>query len=240
MPLGSFDTANEQNASENSFGSGSSFNSVNPFNDTSSAFGDVSSESNSGNEPAAGQQPQHILPEIQAFANNFDKLDGILSHFTAAGDASNVVAANQNNAKIHNPFVVQRAKSPALNDLKGMDLCNAGTMNASKTFDGNRVNYDALRESIECGTINSTCPPLATNMSLVTNQKTGEKPQISMDLFKDAAAAAFNEFGGSANGKAKKHEFFNRISEVGFNGTTISNNDNNNDFNGFGKVKAFA
>lgn len=38
-----------------------------------------------------------------------------------------------------------------------------------------------------------------------------QKPTISMDLFRDAAAAAFSEF-GTSNGK--KHEFFNKMPEM--------------------------
>lgn len=66
------------------------------------------------------------------------------------------------------------------------------------------INYDAFRDTFTTNDFSTigqvdTTPPMA------------QKPAISMDLFRDAAAAAFSEF-GSSNGK--KHEFFNKMPEV--------------------------
>lgn len=192
---------------ESSFGSSSSFNASNPFSDSSSSFGDASNESSSDfASPANSVQVQpNVLPDLKSFANNFDKLDGILNHFNAAQTESNTVPApsNANNAntknKAFNPFAVGRTKSPALNELKGMEFTQS-MPEAIQTKSGgsNQVNYEALRETGAHEVLNNTYPMQAQTQSQAQSQTQAMvNDKAAMDFFKDAAAAAFSEFGGA-------------------------------------------
>lgn len=75
------------------------------------------------------------------------------------------------------------------------------------------INYDAFRDTFTTNEFSNigqadVMPAMA------------QKPAISMDLFRDAAAAAFSEFGTTTGGK--KHEFFNKMPEVvGQNGGKV-------------------
>lgn len=74
----------------------------------------------------------------------------------------------------------------------------------SMTGKSYNINYDAFRDTFTTNEFSAigqadVMPTMA------------QKPTISMDLFRDAAAAAFSEF-GTANGK--KHEFFNKMPEM--------------------------
>lgn len=193
-----------------SFLSATSFQTANPFNDsTSSGFG------TSFDGSVTNQLHDTMLPDLKAFTTNVDKLDGILSHLngintiTASGSHMEMMSSNQTG----NPFV----GSPEKNELKGVDLSTSLPLTGKKkSMDKNKINYDALRETIDSDVLNVTCPMPET----ITNpNKIADKPQMSMDFFKDAAAAAFSEFG---NSRVNKHEFYNKISDVDFtrNGVT--------------------
>lgn len=209
MPSNTFSVGNEFATSENSFGSTSSNSGANPFNDSSSGFGDSSSESNSTIDSSIHSHgQQYFMPDLKAFSNNYDKLDGILNHFNGSnvdGDAKNVRA---------NPFLISGTKSPALNELKGTGFsASLPEPGQYKRSDGNRINYDSLRETIDSEVLNTSCPPQLFGSSGGGVTTAVDRPGVAVDLFKDAAAAAFSEF-GSTNDKGRKHEFFNKISSV--------------------------
>lgn len=213
---------------------------ANPFTDSSSSssgFGDNSSDSFGDASSPSGSQ-QHVLTDLTAFSNNFDKLDGILNHFNGTNADANINANTitttttttsttaTGKANTFNPFAMGGTKSPALNELKGMEFSQS--MPESQQFGGQgvfNIDFDAIRATLESDAHNLPCP---SDMGSITNDpKTDDK--AAMDFFKDAAAAAFSEFGTGAGKSAFK---FNR------SGGAI-NGSNSNSFDGIainGKV----
>lgn len=131
----------------------------------------------------------YALHDISTLTNNSEKLDGILK------------TKLSNNTKIDetkaNPFIggVASSTHPPLSELKGIDLPKANPF--SSIIDKNQFNYDALRNKFDTVDIQ-------TQSSVVVDGNV-EKIQIDIDLFKDAAAVAFNEF------NKNKHEFSNKL-----------------------------
>lgn len=192
---------------------------ANPFNDTVSAF---TNPNVSGYNPSATIQDS-ILPNINAFTNNVDKLDGILNHINASSEYTTAAGSPVNaqsttitqKLSAFNPFVANQEKNTATSEFpKGVP-----SMGKKKSLDGNKINYDALRETFDSDTLNLAFSPIVVNTQN-QNNKVPEKPAISMDLFKDAAAAAFNELGSS---RLRKHEFYNKISDVDFMRKGVAN-----------------
>lgn len=182
----------------------------NPVNDSSSGFSSSSSMSsdNSFDNFGNGNVQENFLPEIKAFSNNSDKLEGVLGHLNATHLPNTFTQSKTN------PFAMLRDKNSALNDLKGMELSKSFPL-AGKihSLTGNGINYDALRETTDYDVFNTTS---TSGLSCDTLIEKPEKSPVAIDLFKDAAAAAFNELGGSNGNKVRKHEFYNKISEQAF------------------------
>lgn len=172
------------------------------------------SSDNSFDNFGNGNGQENILPEIKAFSNNSDKLDGVIGHLNGAHITNDIATPNTMPQSKTNPFAMIRDKNPGLNDLKGMELSKSFPLSSKiHSLTGNGINYDALRETTDFVVFNTTSP---TGSSSDVAVEKSEKPAIAIDLFKDAAAAAFNELGGSNNNKVRKHEFYNKISEQAF------------------------
>lgn len=183
--------ASETNT-ESSFGSSSSFNASNPFSDSSSSgFGDSGSDSATDSSITSIGNQHQTMPELKAFANNFEQLDGILNHFNATNmetNATTAAIANGNTkSKSFNPFSMGRTKSPAMNDLKGMEFSQSlPESSAFKKTGSHQVNYEALRETLD----------ISPNNFPISIEQQNINDKAAMDFFKNAAAAAFSEFGG--------------------------------------------
>lgn len=160
---------------------------------------------------------ENILPEIRAFANNSDKLDGVLDHLNGSYISNG--SQPTPTASKNNPFMmIKNEKNAALTELKGMELSKSFPLTGKKkSLTGNGINYDALRETTDYDVFNTSCPSgIACDTTVIEKP---ERAPVALDLFKDAAAAAFNELGGLHNNKVRKHEFYNKISEQAFTST---------------------
>lgn len=150
---------------------------------------------NQFNDSSSDYSNENILSDMKAFTVNADNLDSVFSI------QSNSQHQQQPQSQASNPFLM----TPAFGEIpKSTDPTKSMASMSSMTGKSYNINYDAFRDTFttnDFGTIGQvdTTPPMA------------QKPAISMDLFRDAAAAAFSEF-GSSNGK--KHEFFNKMPEV--------------------------
>lgn len=215
---------------------------ANPFTDSSSSssgFGDCSSSDSFGDAASTTGNQHHVLSDLKAFSNNSDKLDGIVNHFngTNADANANTITAtaatgSAAKASTFNPFATARTKSPALNELKGMEFTQS--MPESQRFGSPSVfniDFDAIRATLESDAHNQTCPP---DMGGSANDaKVNDK--AAMDFFKDAAAAAFSQFGTGPGQSAFK---INRAGGGGSAGGAI-NGINGSSFDGIamnGKV----
>lgn len=216
---------------------------ANPFTDSSSSssgFGDSCSSDSFGDGVSTTGNQHHVLSDLRAFSNNSDKLDGIVNHFngTNADANANVIVTTANTdsaakASTFNPFATARTKSPALNELKGMEFTQS--MPESQRFGSPSVfniDFDAIRATLESDAHNMTCPP---DMGGSANDaKVDDK--AAMDFFKDAAAAAFSEFGTGPGQSAFK---FNRAGGGGSGAGGAINGNNGSSFDGIainGKV----
>lgn len=154
---------------------------------------------------------ENILSDLKAFTVNADKLDSVFSSQNI--DRAVPMQQPQQPPKRNNPFLM----SPDIGELpKTIDSAKPMPSMTSMTGKSYNINYDALRDTFTTnefsanGHVADVMPPTAT-----------QKPAISMDLFRDAAAAAFSEFGTT---NSKKHEFFNQMPEfVGQSGKVIFN-----------------
>lgn len=127
-----------------------------------------------------------LISDFKAFTVNVDKLQGALSH------------SQEKEVKIEtNAFGSHSVSNPFLSNGTGFGESPIQS-NAMKST----INYDAFRDTFTAHDVHEPILPEAQQPS---------KPAISMDLFKDAAAAAFNEFGA---GNYRKHEFFNKMPEI--------------------------
>ena len=203
---------------ENSYSSSASFATPNPFNDATD-FGS-SSESDSQGSGQTLDQSAHVRPEIKAFTTNLSNLDGILSHFS--GSLDDLKSSPASLAATKNPFHAQRARSPALNELKGMEFpkspLSSSPFSMKPASDGNNINYDALRETIEHDKMHSNVPAFSENANQIKVPtvkvcESGNGNGKTLDFFKDAAVAAFSEFGSIGAG-GRKHEFFNKFPDA--------------------------
>lgn len=125
-----------------------------------------------------------LMSDLKAFTVNVDKLHGALSH---SRDREVKIDAFGNHSSVSNPFLSSNAFGESPKQSSPMK---------------STINYDAFRDTF---TANDVHEPILPEAQLPT------KPAISMDLFKDAATAAFNEFGASNH---RKHEFFNKMPEL--------------------------
>lgn len=129
---------------------------------------------------------------------NADKLDSAFSFSHSVDHAAPKHQPSQQQPQPSNPFLM----SPGFGEIpKSTESAKSMSTMTGKSYN---INYDAFRDTFTTSEFNAigqadVMPPMA------------QKPAISMDLFRDAAAAAFSEFGPS-NGK--KHEFFNKMPDV--------------------------
>lgn len=133
------------------------------------------------------------MSDLKAFTVNADKLDSVFSTVHNNEDAAPPKQPN-------NPFLM----SPAFGEIPKTttDATNSmSTMSAGKSYN---INYDAFRDTF-------TTNEFSAIGQVDVMPSMAQKPVISMDLFRDAAAAAFSEF-GTSNGK--KHEFYNKMPDV--------------------------
>lgn len=129
---------------------------------------------------------------MKAFTVNADNLDSVFSI------QNNGQHQQQQQTQASNPFLM----APAFGEIpKSTDPAKSMATMTGKSYN---INYDAFRDTF-------TTNDFSTNGQANSTPPMAQKPAISMDLFRDAAAAAFSEF-GSSNGK--KHEFFNKMPEV--------------------------
>lgn len=147
----------------------------------------------------AVSQP-HAFSEIHSFSINVEKLDGVLRNF---GNPSNPFAPNQP-GKVSSG-VANSNHTMDMNELdltaKRMDFTLNGTSFAS-LHDDNESDTSTLFGSIHSDS-NSSCGD--------GKKADSAKKEIPIDLLKDVAKAAFNEF---SNGKYKNNEFINKIASV--------------------------
>lgn len=140
------------------------------------------------NDSSSDYSSETASADLKAFADTFKDA------FTHQNNEQAIAPPQQQQqSKANNPFLMSPEQSkPSMGNGKS----------------SYNINYDAFRDTFTSNEFNGigqteSTPPMP------------QKPTISMDLFRDAAAAAFNEFGGgsTSNGK-KKHEFFNKMPEV--------------------------
>lgn len=126
-----------------------------------------------------------LLTDLKAFTVNVDKLNGAMTR-TQDKDPFAVQPTT-----VGNPFLMNSPFGGESTPPKQQSI---------KTT----INYDAFRDTFTAHDIHE---PIISD----TQAMTPPKPSISVDLFKDAAAAAFNEFGA---GTFRKHEFYNKMPEL--------------------------
>lgn len=180
---------------------GSSKSIPNPFNDSIAPF-NVPNRSNGvafkHNQTAVSQS--HAFSEIHNFSMNLEKLDGVLRNF---GNPSNPFAPSQSGM----------VASGVANGNHAMDMNELDLTAKRMDFTMNGTNFTSLHDHSESDT--ST---LFGSLHSDSNGSCGEgkkadsaKKEIPIDLLKDVAKAAFNEF---SNGKYKNNEFINKIASV--------------------------
>lgn len=175
------------------------------------------SSDNSFDNFGQGSIHENILPEIKAFANNSDTLDGVLDHLNGIQMPNGNQQLNTSAQLKTNPFAINRDKMHAFNDLKGMELSKSFPLSSKiHSFTGNAINYDALRDTSDHDIFKASNTLGFAGETAAEKIEKPEKPAVAIDLFKDAAAAAFNELGGTKGNKVRKHEFYNKISEQAF------------------------
>lgn len=195
----------------------------------SCAFG--MQQKNTINNSSSIPTKDNIFPEMKPIASNADNLDGLITNFNNISNNYNNGINTQNDVMSQtlanqktiagNPFAnpfgnpCGQDKSSAFNGLNELDL-TASMLNKSMENYLNGVNYDALRDTMTSET---------NKLIEKDNQKTEKnaKKEVPIDLFKDAASAAFSEFESSRN---KNNEFYNKISGIdyfrnGFDGGKI-------------------
>lgn len=166
--------------------------SASPSSSSSGSFQAV----NQFNDSSSDHSSENILSDLSAFTSNADKLGSVFG-----GPSTEHAAPKQQQRQQpqpSNPFLM----TPAFGEIpKSTDSTKSMTSMTGKSYN---INYDAFRDTFTTNEFSAigqadVMPTMA------------QKPTISMDLFRDAAAAAFSEF-GTANGK--KHEFFNKMPEM--------------------------
>lgn len=141
-------------------------------------------------QPSAVPQP-HAFPHIESFSMNVEKLDGVLRNF----------------ANPSNPFAAQgqadKATGAAINGSHSLDMNELDLTAKRMDLAKNGAGLATLHDRIESDTILLFGGALA--------ESNGGKKEIPIDLLKDVAKAAFNEF---SNGKYRNNEFVNKIASV--------------------------
>lgn len=154
---------------------------------------------NQFNDSTTDYSNENILSDLKAFTVNADKLDSVFSIHNNENAAAPMQQSQQPPKQPNNPFLM----SPGYGEIPKTTTDTTKTM-SSMSGKSYNINYDAFRDTFTTNEFSAigqvdVMPPMA------------QKPVISMDLFRDAAAAAFNEF-GTSNGK--KHEFYNKMPDV--------------------------
>lgn len=195
---------------------GSGFQIANPFNDSPSLSFNIQ-QNNAGINANNQLIPtnDNLFPQIKSITSNGDKLDGLITNFANyESDINSQIDANSAKSKTTagNPFEVGLDKSIAWsNESHELDL-TASMLMKSMENSSIGVNYDALRHSIIESETNKL---LHADTEQNGKKSQSAKKEIPVDLFKDAASAAFSEFESS---RIKNHEFYNKISGMNFLG----------------------
>lgn len=175
----------------------------------------------------------HILTTTTVNSNltesaSFDKFNKIFSNPTIGN-------AEQVNPFLINTQVCQLNGSTQIPIQNGVNNFNSPQQHSNVAF-GNAVhgalavhgstnvhssstsNYDAFR-GIPIETLSTGSPTISASVAIHSKEITNEKPHVSMDLFKDAAASAFMEFGkssafaslSSSSNISNKHAISNKV-----------------------------
>lgn len=153
---------------------------------------------NQFNDSTLDYSSENILSDLKAFTVNADKFDSVFNSHSNDQIVPKQQSALHQQPQPSNPFLM----SPGYGEIpKSTESTKSMSSMSGKSYN---INYDAFRDTFTTSEFNAigqadVMPPMA------------QKPAISMDLFRDAAAAAFSEFGSSSG---KKHEFFNKMPEV--------------------------
>lgn len=147
-------------------------------------------------QPSAVPQP-HAFPHIKSFSMNVEKLDGVLRNF----------------ANPSNPFATQgpadKATGAATNGSHSLDMNELDLTAKRMDLAKNGADLATLHDRIESDTILLFGGALAESNG--GKKADNGKKEIPIDLLKDVAKAAFNEF---SNGKYRNNEFVNKIASV--------------------------
>lgn len=182
----------------------------NPFNDSMDQF-DFSHKVN-GN--SSMQIKENAFSEMMALSMNVEKLDGVLNHINTT--PSNPFVSNNNNQNHSN----QETSSSFANNTNNNNLNELDLTKKRMDLSINAVNFPSslVWDNIECES--NKAFQLNNDQSNKNNSKTGAKKEIPIDLLKDVAKAAFNEFN---NINYRNNEFYNKISAVDCVGNDFEN-----------------
>lgn len=174
----------------------------NPFNDTMDQF----EFSNKINGNTSMQMKENAFSEMMALSMNVEKLDGVLNHINTTPSNPFVSNSNNNNQETSSSFASNN------NNLNELDLTKK-RMDLSI----NATNFSSIWD-IECES--NKAFQINNDQSNKANSKTDGKKEIPIDLLKDVAKAAFNEFN---NINYRNNEFYNKISAVDCVGNDFEN-----------------
>lgn len=193
--------ANAFNTTENAFAlhdvssimnqSGASIRS-NPFNDSVSAFNESVSSTKMNNSTSPKKDSDYL---------NNNGIGAIFSSYSAASNEfiNGVGSLKQDFNSAKNPFTATTTTTAAATTEKN------NTWNELNALDLNKLRFELNNDEHQ----SSIFANAQHSEQMIA--KAEMKKEIPVDLFKDVAKAAFNEFGEFNSTRHKNNEFFNKI-----------------------------
>ena len=200
----------------------------NPFNE--SGFCDMNDSTNFNN--------MKILPDLNALANNSNKLDCLLDDNNLTSGTSPITnnGANMNTNSIMGGGggnIAGNINNNKINQSSGgFSMPSAAIFNPFSNKTGSALlnarhtsNYDALRNSPELESMQQNASgmnmlsssPIIINNTKLSSDKSSASSASSFDMFKDAASQAFSELNPDSNSMSKiAYEFSNKMAGANF------------------------